>query len=79
MFRAPAIIRQAARLHSATSKRGLQGLVVGVPKEITAEEERIAITPANVIKLKKSGATVKVESGAGAGSGFTDEMYADAG
>jgi NAD(P) transhydrogenase len=66
-------------LRSATQKRALQGLVVGVPKEITPEEKRVAITPANVIKLKKAGATIKIEASAGAGSGFTDDMYTAAG
>lgn len=73
------MIRRAANLQSVTSKRALQGLVVGVPKEVTPEEERVAITPANVTKLKKAGVTVKIEGNAGAGSGFTDEMYKSVG
>jgi H+-translocating NAD(P) transhydrogenase len=60
-------------------QRGLQGLVVGVPKEILEGEHRVAIVPANVVKLKKAGATVKVETGAGLLSGFTDAQYKDAG
>ncbi|CAM9196880.1 unnamed protein product [Ectocarpus fasciculatus] len=79
MFRGPTVVKRAAALRSAISKRALQGLVVGVPKEITPEEERVAITPPNVIKLKKAGATIKIESKAGAGSGFTDDMYTAAG
>lgn len=59
--------------------RNLQGLVVGVAKEIKEGEERVAITPAHVVKLKKAGATVKVETGAGLGSGFTDAQYKVAG
>lgn len=80
MLRASLFLKNATRVASASiSRRGLQGLVVGVPKEITPEEDRVAITPANVIKLKKAGATVKIESGAGANSGFTDAMYQNAG
>ena len=59
--------------------RGLQGLVVGVPKEILEGEHRVAIVPQNVVKLKKAGAIVKIESNAGALSGFTDQQYKDAG
>ena len=59
--------------------RGLQGLVVGVPKEILDGEHRVAMVPINVVKLKKAGATVRIESGAGVLSGFTDVQYADAG
>jgi alanine dehydrogenase len=64
---------------SFASQRGLQGLVVGVPKETTPEEFRVAITPANVTKLKKAGALVQIETSAGVGSGFTDDMYKAAG
>ena len=60
-------------------QRGLQGLVVGVPKEILDGEHRVAMVPLNVVKLKKAGAIVKIESNAGALSGFTDQQYKDAG
>ena len=60
-------------------ERGLQGLVIGVPKEILEGEHRVAIVPVNVVKLKKAGAIVRIESGAGALSGFTDTQYTDAG
>lgn len=55
-------------------------LVVGVPKEIYPGEKRVAMTPANVQRLKKAGfKAVAVESGAGAASEFTDDEYAAAG
>ena len=60
-------------------QRGLQGLVVGVPKESLEGEHRVALVPGSVVKLKKAGATVKIEAGAGLGSGFTDEQYKVAG
>ena len=41
--------------------RALQGLVVGVPKESLEGEGRVALTPVNVAKLKKAGATVKID------------------
>lgn len=52
---------------------------IGVPTEIKNNENRIAMTPAGVISLKASGHEVFVETGAGLGSGFTDEQYIEAG
>lgn len=54
-------------------------MIVGVPKEIKANENRVAITPAGVDEVVKAGHTVVVESGAGVGSGITDEEYAASG
>ena len=50
---------------------------VGVPKEITGGEERVALVPDAVAKLE--GFTVAVEQGAGVAAGFPDEAYAAAG
>ena len=69
---------QKAHLMSMQS-RSLQGLVVGVPKESFEGERRVAIAPVHVAKLKKAGATVNIEAGAGAGSGYFDEIYVKAG
>lgn len=52
---------------------------IGVPKEIKSSENRVAVTPAGVLSFKKSGHEVFIETGAGLGSGFTDEQYAEAG
>ncbi|WP_099303599.1 alanine dehydrogenase [Bacillus sp. Marseille-P3800] len=54
-------------------------MIIGVPKEIKSYENRVAITPAGVMTLTVSGHSVIVESGAGDGSGFTDEEYQQAG
>jgi hypothetical protein len=54
------------------SSRNLQGLIVGVPKESLEGEYRVALVPENIVKLKKAGATVLIEKGAGLASGFTD-------
>lgn len=59
--------------------RSLQGLVVGVPKESLDGEQRIALAPVNVVKLKKAGAVVKIETNAGLGSGYSNEQYLQAG
>lgn len=48
---------------------------VGVPKEIKADEFRVALTPAGVTALRGAGHEVVVETGAGAGSGYEDGDY----
>lgn len=52
---------------------------IGVPKEIKNNENRIACTPAGVVQLVANGHEVFVETDAGLGSGFTNEMYIKAG
>jgi alanine dehydrogenase len=54
-------------------------MIIGVPKEIKRMENRVALLPAGVSILKSHGHTVLVEKGAGLGSGFSDELYRDAG
>ncbi len=54
-------------------------MVIGVPKEIKNNENRVALTPAGVKELTKHGHTVHVQSTAGIGSGFSDENYTEAG
>lgn len=54
-------------------------MIIGVPKEIKNNENRVAITPAGVVSLIKEGHQVLVEAGAGVGSGFPNEEYASAG
>ncbi len=54
-------------------------MIVGVPREIKGGEYRVAMVPAGVEVLTRKGHDVLVESGAGAGSGFEDRAYAEAG
>ncbi|HCK91327.1 MAG TPA: alanine dehydrogenase, partial [Gemmatimonadetes bacterium] len=54
-------------------------MLIGVPKEIKADEYRVALTPAGAEMLSEDGHDVVMESGAGLGSGFTDDFYAEAG
>ena len=54
-------------------------MIIGVPKEIKALENRIGATPAGVAELTRHGHTVMVEKGAGLGSGFADSEYEAAG
>ena len=49
---------------------------VGVPTEIKTDEYRVALTPAGARELVRSGHEVLVETGAGMGSDFPDEVYA---
>ena len=53
-------------------------MIVGVPKEVKADEYRVAMLPVGVAALRKGGHTVLVQSGAGAGSGIADADYAGA-
>ncbi len=54
-------------------------MIIGVPKEIKNNENRVALTPAGAKELAKHGHTVYVQSTAGLGSGFSDEEYTNAG
>jgi alanine dehydrogenase len=54
-------------------------MIIGVPKEIKNNENRVALTPAGTKELVKRGHTVYIQSAAGVGSGFPDEEYALAG
>src|SRR3954465_12497062 len=54
-------------------------MIVGVPKEIKAQEFRVAMPPSAAYQLIRGGHQVVVEQNAGAGAGFPDKDYADAG
>ena len=54
-------------------------MIIGVPKEIKTHENRVALLPGGVTKMKRNGHDVLIEKGAGQGSGFTDEQYKEAG
>ncbi|MBI3259653.1 MAG: alanine dehydrogenase, partial [Ignavibacteriae bacterium] len=54
-------------------------MIIGVPKEIKNNENRVALTPGGAELLKHNGHTVIVETNAGLGSGFSNEEYIKAG
>jgi alanine dehydrogenase len=54
-------------------------MIVGILKEIKAEENRVSMTPAGVEVMKQNGHALLVEEGAGSGSGFEDSAYIKAG
>jgi alanine dehydrogenase len=54
-------------------------MIIGVPKEIKTNENRVALTPAGALEFAKRGHTIFVETTAGVGSGFDDNDYIEAG
>jgi alanine dehydrogenase len=54
-------------------------MVIGVPKEIKEQEQRVALLPSAANQLVRRGHSVLVEKNAGVGSGYADDEYAAAG
>lgn len=54
-------------------------MIIGVPKEIKNNENRVAVDPSGVVEFTKRGHEVYIQSTAGNGSGFTDQQYIEAG
>lgn len=54
-------------------------MIIGVPKEIKNNENRVGLTPAGVKELVRHGHTLYVQSTAGVNSGFSDDEYKAAG
>ena len=54
-------------------------MIVGTPREVKTEEYRVGLTPEGAFDLVRDGHRVVVEAGAGAGSGFEDAAYRQAG
>ena len=54
-------------------------MIIGVPKEIKNNENRVALTPAGALELTKRGHKVFVQKSAGVSSGFKDKEYTNAG
>jgi alanine dehydrogenase len=60
-------------------KKGKHAFFIGLPREISLQENRISLTPDAVALLVNHGNEVWVETKAGEGSKFTDKQYSDAG
>lgn len=60
-------------------RKGNKNLFIGLPKEISLQENRIALTPEAVSLLIKNGHEVLIEKGAGKGAKFADSEYSEAG
>src|SRR3990172_969246 len=54
-------------------------MIIGIPAEVKTDEHRVSLPPSGVRELAAHGHTVLVQSGAGAGSAFTDDEYTTAG
>ena len=54
-------------------------MIIGVPKEIKEQEQRVALLPSGTNQLTRHGHSVLVERDAGLGSGYPDEEYVKAG
>lgn len=54
-------------------------MIIGVPKEIKNNENRVSVTPAGITEFRNHGHTIYVQAQAGQGSGFSDEEYLEAG
>lgn len=54
-------------------------MIIGVPKEIKPQEDRVSLTPAGVDALKRAGHYIYIQTGAGLGAGFEDSEYEEFG
>lgn len=54
-------------------------MIIGIPKEIKTHENRVSLLPGGVRQFVRRGHDVLVETGAGAGSSFSDEAYRESG
>ena len=54
-------------------------MIIGVPKEIKEQEQRVALLPSAAEQLKRRGHSVLVQKNAGVGSGYSDDEYKKAG
>src|SRR3954452_15932788 len=54
-------------------------MIIGIPKEIKEQEQRVSLLPSAANLLNRRGHTVLVEKNAGVGSGYSDEDYKAAG
>lgn len=54
-------------------------MIIGTTKELKNHEYRVGLTPDNVLSYTSEGHVVYVETKAGEGAGFSDEMYIEAG
>jgi alanine dehydrogenase len=60
-------------------KKGKHAFFIGLPKEVSLQENRISLTPDAVALLVNNGSEVWVETKAGIGSKFSDKQYSEAG
>ena len=54
-------------------------MIIGVPREDHRHEHRVGLAPSSVARLTRRGHTVHLESGAGDGAHFSDQVYQEVG
>lgn len=86
MITDPEILKQLMQQGSLLPKeemlevaRKKGNLYIGIPKETSFQELRVALVPETVSLLVSHGHRVKIESGAGKGASFSDNEYSEAG
>lgn len=62
-------------LHKRKTLKLYKAMIIGVPKEIKNNENRVGLTPSGVMELVRRGHEVYVQASAGVNSGFKDEDY----
>ena len=60
-------------------KKNFQSLYIGIPKEISYQENRVSISPDAVALLVSNGHKIVIEKSAGVNANFSDEDYSDSG
>lgn len=60
-------------------KKNFQSLFIGIPKEISYQENRVSLSPDAVALLVSNGHKIVIEKGAGVNAYFSDEDYSDSG
>lgn len=63
----------------AKVKEGKQPLTIGIPNEISLQENRLLLTPSSVRVVSNLGHQIMIETGAGLSSKYTDNEYSEAG
>ena len=71
------LLQTQEQLMPVEQKKG--GLYIGIPKETTLQENRVALTPSSIQTLTGRGHRIVVETGAGEQSNFTDHEFSEAG
>ena len=60
-------------------RKNFQSLYIGIPKEISYQENRVSVSPDAVALLVSNGHKIVIEKGAGVNANFSDEDYSDSG
>lgn len=71
------LLQTQEQLMPLEKKKG--GLYIGIPKETTLQENRVALVPSSVLTLTSRGNRILVETGAGEHAHYSDHEYSEAG